>query len=344
MKKILIIGSNHEAALENIFRNNLLKLNWSCEILPIQNIFLEFYNKSFFNKICFRLGFTSILKKLQGVILREVIDFKPDIVWIFKGMEVKPVTLKKIKKYKITLINYNPDNPFIFSSYGSGNKNITKSISLYDFHLTYDYNVKININQKYNIPCYILPFGFDDNNPFFTTNINNFEKNNEILKLCFLGNPDKERVKFIKDVLSKNFKIDVYGYNWNKFIKHKNLKIFDPVYGNSFFEVLQKYRIQINIMREHNRNTHNMRSFDIPGAGGIMLAPNTPDHKIYFEDNKEIFLYDDINDFTYKANNLLQQNFETINNYRIAARQKSLQYTYTKISKYISDLFIKYAI
>ena len=343
MKKILIIGSNHEAALENIYRNNLLKLNWICDILPIQNIFLDFYNKSIFNKIFFRLGFTYIITKLQNLIIHKVIEFKPDIVWVFKGMEIKPSTLKKIKKYNLTLINYNPDNPFIFSSYGSGNKNISKSISLYDLHLTYDYNVKIYINNKYNIPCYILPFGFDDNNSFFTTNINNFNEKNEILKLCFLGNPDNERVKFIKKLLSKNFKIDVFGSNWNKFINHENLKIFGPVYGNKFYEILQMYRIQINIMRKHNRYSHNMRSFDIPGVGGIMLAPNTPDHKFYFEDNSEVFLYNDIEEFTFKANYILKQNFNSINNFRTTARNKSLQYTYSNRAKFISDLFVKYA-
>ena len=42
-------------------------------------------------------------------------------------------------------------------------------------------------------------------------------------------------------------------------------------------------------MRIHNPDSHNMRSFEVPGVGGIMVAPDTKEHRIFFEVGKEIF-------------------------------------------------------
>jgi len=48
-----------------------------------------------------------------------------------------------------------------------------------------------------------------------------------------------------------------------------------------------------------------MRSFDIPGVGGIMLAPRTADHQLYFEDGKEVFLFKDIGECVKSIQELL---------------------------------------
>jgi spore maturation protein CgeB len=55
--------------------------------------------------------------------------------------------------------------------------------------------------------------------------------------------------------------------------------------------VLRRYRAQLNMMRIHNEQSHNMRTFEVPGVGGIMIAPQTREHEMFFENGKEVFLY-----------------------------------------------------
>ena len=90
------------------------------------------------------------------------------------------INLLYAKKKQIKLINYNPDNPFIFSGKGSGNSNISKSIGFYDFHFTYSEDIKNQIDFQFNTQSAILPFGFDIDESVFNLAKNKEEKNQTI--------------------------------------------------------------------------------------------------------------------------------------------------------------------
>ena len=52
--------------------------------------------------------------------------------------------------------------------------------------------------------------------------------------------PDKERAAFLESIAANGIEIDVYGNNWHKFISHKNITSYQPVYGNEFWKILRK--------------------------------------------------------------------------------------------------------
>jgi spore maturation protein CgeB len=324
VKKVLILGSNHPAALELIYSSELTKLGVSNKILGIQNIFLENYTKSFLNKIIYRFGISKIESNIQIIIKSEILEFKPKSVIVFKGMEIQPKTLQWIKSRGIQVVNYNPDSPFIFSSRGSGNKNVTNSISLFDYYFTYDKTINKELENR-SVKSAIIPFGFDCSG----FNYKDIEEKAEILKLCFLGNADKFRIDFLKQIAQKGVKIDVYGENWSSFNLHKNISIFGPKYGQEFWSTLQNYAIQLNLLRPHNLDSHNMRSFDVLGAGGLMLAPRTSDHQTYFSEFSEVFLFSDLKEALQHIQFILNLSFSERNKIRQAARLKAKeQHTY----------------
>lgn len=256
---------------------------------PAQSRFYDHYQKNTLNKLIYKAGVSDILKRINQDFIKEVEKFKPDIIWVFKGMEIFPESLKWAKSKHIKLVNYNGDSPFIFSGKGSGNKNVTGSISLYDLFLTYNPEDKKKVESKYQVRAEILPFGFDLHDQLFMDCC----QLEEIKKVCFLGNPDLFRGKFITDLAAKGVRIDVYGNAWNQFVNHVNISVNDPVYNEGFWKTLRKYRVQLNLMRPHNLTSHNMRTFEAAGVGAIQLAPDTPDHKAFFKENQDIFLYSD---------------------------------------------------
>lgn len=323
--RLLIIGTDEKAAIEQVYIKYLKEYPIVIDFFPAQNLFSKYYNKNLFNKIIFRLGFSRIYLKINRLLKKKVESFSPDIIWVFKGMEVFPDTLKWASDKKIKLINYNPDNPFIFSGHGSGNKNITKSIHLYNRHITYDQKVSIRLSNEFHIPTDILPFGFEISPELFS-DIKNID---EIVKVCFIGNPDNERSSFINDLAKRGIELDVYGHNWNKINLHHNINFFPPLYGEAFYKVLRKYRVQLNMMRKHNLHSHNMRSFEIPAIGGVMLAPSTEDHHAFFEDEKDFFSYNDVDECIVKINYILRLNADKIEKIRDAARSKSINSSYS---------------
>jgi spore maturation protein CgeB len=333
--KILILGSDYTWSLERIYRRELEALGNKVEIFAVQNMFYEYYYKSIFHKLIYKVGLSTILIKINKILLNKVENEHYDLIWVFKGMEIFPKTLKVLKIKTNKLINYNTDNPFIFSGKGSGNQNVTNSISLFDLHLTYDVWVREKIENDFKIRTDMLTFGFDD------AAVQNIDLNpeEEVLAVCFIGNPDKFRAAIINSLLESGLEVHLYGNEWSKFVRHDFAVIHKPVYGLEFYKTLRKYRVQLNIMRLHNLNSHNMRSMEIPGVGGVMLAPRTVDHSTFFSVGQEIFVYNDELSLSEEAKRILSTDKMFIDKLREKARKKVLeQYTYKIQTKRILSL------
>lgn len=247
----------------------------------------------------------------------EVNTGKWDVMLVFKGMEIRPGTLRKLRP-NILLVNYNPDNPFIYSGIGSGNVNMTKSFPLYHLYLTYDRKVATQIEDS-GIASGVVPFGFEDNRRFDIT----LDPKDEINRACFLGNADEHRTQFLMR-FAQEVPLDIVGSGWNKSRFPSSVRFHSAIYGDDFFDTMRRYRIQLNLMRPHNLDSHNMRTFDIVGCGGVGLMPRTADHTEYFQEGKHLFLYNDVNDAIVKAKAVLKENSETIRALRSQARAWSV--------------------
>jgi spore maturation protein CgeB len=326
--KILIIGSDYKWSIERIFVRELYKLSHQVFLIPVQNWYLDFYQKSIFNKVFVRLGLINLEKRIQQKLINEVKNYEFDIICVFKGMEIQYKTLLYLKKHTERLINFNPDSPFIFSGVGSGNKNITQCLHLYDEHITYDKYIKEKIESQFSKKCTLVSFGFD----FEGIKLGKFNSDEEILAVCFVGNPDHYRAAILYNFLQSGICLHVYGHNWSRYVKHPNIFIHEPVYGTDYFETLRKYRLQLNIMRKHNLDSHNMRSIEIPGCGGIMLAPRTKDHLAFFDEGVEAFFYDNNIQLISITKSILNMNKSEAQRIRNLARNKVLNhFSYSKI-------------
>lgn len=323
--RILITGSDKAHAIEALYGRYLMEEGAEIVFFPATSIFYDYYYKSIFNKLRYRAGLSTILKQINNAFIQLVETSKPDVIWVFKGMEFFPETLQLLKEKGTKLVNYNPDNPFIFSGRGSGNRNITDSVELYNFHFTYNLAIQEQLQKQFEARTAWLPFGFDVSEELYKE----CQAIPETIKACFLGNPDEKRASFIKELASGGISIDVYGNDWSKFVRQGNVRIFPPVYDEQFWKVLRTYRVQLNLMRVHNEDSHNMRTFEIPGIGGIMVAPETKEHTMFFDDKKEAFFFRDATDCAAIIRQLLQLHFNEANTIRNNARYKSVAAGYT---------------
>jgi spore maturation protein CgeB len=343
VEKILIVGSDQVWSLEKIYLQYLAAEGIAVELFAAQNILYAYNGRSIVNKLKLRLGISGIYRTINRQLRERVGQFKPDIVWVFKGMEVLPETLKWIHDQGILLVNFNPDNPFIFSGRGSGNRYVTDSIPLYDLHFTYNLEVKRRLEDQLHLRAAFLPFGFEVSEEV----VQLAAAEPEIQKVCFLGNPDKHRAAVIEKLLASGISIDLYGVDWNKFVNpHPLLGIFPPVFKEEFWKTLRRYRVQLNLMRVHNEDSHNMRSFEVPGIGGIMLAPATTEHLMFFHDGEEAYLFPDIEDCIKKAQHILALGREEAGRIRDNARNRSLAggYSYRqRVKKALLELKDIYA-
>lgn len=339
--RLLIVGSFLEYGIDVYYYRYIKQYFKTVNLFPAQDIFNNYYYKNIINKILCRLGYQYIYNVINKSLKLEIEKLNPDIILVFKGMELQVNTLKWINSKKILIANYNADHPFYYHGSGSGNKNVSKGLPYYNMHVSYSYTIINQIQIKYpSIATRILPFGYEMENKIYEA----IEHEKEILESCFIGTPDKGRKKMIEYLLGNGIKITVVGYNWEKFLaKHPLLTIKPQALNQDLWKVIRQYRIQINIFRPHNEGSHNMRSFEIPAAGGLQLAPYSKEHELYFEINKEIFLYSSKEDLVKKINQLLLLSADEINKIRIAARKKSIEagYSYAERAKQLANFLLE---
>jgi hypothetical protein len=322
--KILLVGQFRRWALENHYAKYLLK-HADVSIYAAEDVFDDYYRSSLYSKLKVRAGLSDIYQRISKELLARVKSEEPDVVWIFKGMRILPKTIQAIREMGVKTANYNPDHPFFFSGPGSGNRYVTEAIGLYDLHLCYSHEVQARIEREFGIATAFLPFAFELPEEDFET----IEKEKEVLSACFIGNPDKIRAAHIKALAKAGLPVEVYGYGWEKFLpKTPNVRTHTAVLGKDFWKTMRAYRLQINVFRPHNEGSHNMRSFEVPAAGGIMLAPESPEHREFFTEGKEIFIYKNIDDLVAKAKHVLQMPAAEADIIRRNARQRSLSAGY----------------
>lgn len=339
--KILIVGSSSENAIELLYAKYLSELNHEVRLFAAHSIFQDYYFKNLFNKITLRINDTWLLNKIQSLLLDEVADYSPDLIWVFKGLEIYPKTIKLLKLTKAKLVNYNPDHPFIYLSKGSGNQNIRNSINLYDLHFSYSLQICSQLEKQHNILARWLPFGYELDDTVFNEDI--FSAS-EINRACFVGNPDKHRVSFLNELIKKKIPIDIYGHNWARSFTNasKNgVNVFGPVYGLDMYKTLRLYRIQLNLFRPHNEGSHNMRTFEIPAVGGVGLYPDTSEHHSFFNKDTEVFMYDTVENCVKTIEQVLLLPIDTVNIIRSNSRNRSVnsKYSYKDRAELASKTF-----
>lgn len=323
--KVLIVGSDEVYSIEHFYLEYLREAGVDVSKLPAQSIFYAWYQSGIVHKLLFKAGLSSIYKHINQLFRRAVEELRPDIIWVFKGMEIFPASLEWAHRRGIKLVNYNPDNPFIFTGKGSGNSNVTDSIPMYDLHFTYNLEVKRQLEEQHKAEVAWLPFGFDIPDGLFERCV----QEPEVMKCCLLGNPDPQRAAFVQQLAERGIEIDIYGNDWKKFVSHDNITLYPPVYKEGFWRTLYRYRVQLNMMRIHNLQSHNMRTFEVPATGGIQLAPDTPEHRFFFTPGKEIFLYKDILECATAVREILSLNSGQAAVIRKDARTRSMQSGYS---------------
>lgn len=328
-----MVGSDYLWSIERHYVKHLKAINSDTALFPAQNMLDAYLNQSHLRRILYRVNLPWIFNEVNGKLRSSVENFKPEVLLVFKGMEVLPETLNWVKRKGIKLVNYNPDSPFIFSGPGSGNRNVTDSFRLFDAHFTYSQSILKKITDEHAMRGFLLPFASELDE--VTYNQNNIPEHHN--KVCFLGNPDKNRVAFVKKLSARGIALDVYGNHWNKLLATDSIKAFSPAYADDFWKVIRKYRIQLNMMRMHNVDSHNMKTFEIPAIGGIQLAPDTWEHRGFFEPQREIFLYRSVDDCIEQINFLTSLPAKAADQIRKDARRRSVDsgYSYERRAEFV---------
>jgi spore maturation protein CgeB len=303
--KLLIIGQEFKKSYTGL-ADSYYRAFTEIQTIETQIFDLSFnINNYLISKFSNRIDFINkyFIDKVNEELLNKIRLFEPDIVLVIKGANLLPTSIEQIKNIlKSSIIAcYNPDNPMNLENKGSTNKNIIESIPLYDVYFNFSNIILKNIN-KLNKNVFYIPFAAD------TKIIYPIEKDCDEKYQCdisFIGDIDEERKNIINQIISfnKNFKLRVYGFN----IKTtQGIDKYNFVEGKEFLCALSFSKINLNILRLQNKQSHNMRTFEIPAAKGFMLHERSEEAMEFFIEGKEAEFFSNPEELNDKADYYLK--------------------------------------
>ena len=327
-KKILILGSKESFSIEKMYERAFKSICLNVNFYHVYNIRKSSISKffwKFFRFFIFKLIRKKILKYLKSK------SQNYDLIIIFKGIYVNPTFLKNIKLIlpNVKVINIFTDNPFDIDYFKDiSNENILRSIHCFDHLFIYSKKLLKKLKKIYPHSNFkYLPFA-SDNKIHKKSNLNN----NKRFDLSFIGTADVERFNYINFL--KEFKIILAGDGWENFPLSKNVTYIKKVYSRKFADTINKSLISLNILRLQNKYSHNMKTFEIPAMGGLMLTQRSSEQQNFFPENKASLMYKNRDELKSKII-MVKKNPNKFNIIRLKGYYLSKKHTYLKRSKFI---------
>jgi len=227
-------------------------------------------------------------------IIHLVRQDKFDILWVDKGLEIKPGTLRKAKELcpKMTIVGYSPDD---MGSQHNQSKNFLACLPYYDCYCT---TKTYNVQELKDLGCPRVLFTGNAYDPHThrPMDLSAEEKKRLGGPVGFIGGFEEQRAKSISFLGEQGIQVGVWGDGWEENCKlsHSNLHIKGPsIYGDDYARAICSFDICLGFLRKRNRDLQTTRSFEIPACGAFMLAERTSEHLELFVEGKEAEFFGD---------------------------------------------------
>lgn len=220
---------------------------------------------------------------------KKVSTEKPDILFAFKGNYLSRSTMRRIDCLKV---HYHPDdssNPINRTAI------FNNAESFYDIHFTSKKHNVSEITHRTGKKVFFIWYAYDERWQFRAAPLNfNYSK----YQIGFIGHMRPDRTELILNLANKyGKKLAVSGLKWNRIRTLQFLaSLYPPSYGESFSSFVAMAPVQLGLLNSENRDQHTARSFEIPAAGGLILAEDTAEHREIFVSEENAIFFKNEND------------------------------------------------
>lgn len=298
--KYLITGDLSKYSWTEARRKILLNLGNNVYSVD-ENKYVNFFGKRVANlqaKMGMGLGVTAYNMALR----KAAIIHRPDVIWVDKGVFLQPNTIKYIKqRTNAIFINFNTD-------YLSNRKNPLRlqinCLKYYDYYFTSN---KFDVEYLYDVGIknvIVLPLGYYSelfkNLPELTSE----EKSTMSCDVGFIGHWEPATEDLLLKLIEAGLNLKIRGMNWHKARNRDRLAdvvIRGFVPPEDFIKCIMTTKINLGINSTINRNQTSGRSYEIPAAGGFLLAKRTDEHAAMYAEGIEAEFFDNADDIVTKV-------------------------------------------
>lgn len=327
LKKILLIGffgdgSNYFYA--NSFKKVLNEFGFNVECVDYRDRFIK--NNIINNFI--------INKK----VLFKASKFKPDLVFFIKSESIYSKTIYKLKQMGSKVINFYPDNPFVFWN-GNSNSNVLNSLPYYDCFLSWSKALIPIIKTAGAKDVYYFPFAYDKDVYDKQIKLTERELKKYRSDVCFAGTWDKEREIWLEGLSKQmpHINLSIWGNLWDEKLPCDSVLRYklkgNAIYRDDLIKLFKSSKIVLNFIRKQNETSHNMRTLEVPSTKSFLLTERTEEQANFlFEEGKSIECFDSVDELSKKIKFYLSNEEE---------RRKIISQSFKRVQQFELKIVLK---
>ncbi|PMB45142.1 hypothetical protein CEN40_12755 [Fischerella thermalis CCMEE 5205] len=334
MKKVLIVGETAEIGrTEEVYGRGFSQFGCDVEYFAWSKAAPSLASGSLWDKIAWRVAWQTLAKSANAKLLATVNNFQPDLTFVASPRLVHPDTILAFQQYGLAVVFYT-DNP-VDTHHTHTNSWVQRGFPLWDAAFIWSQKLVERLKENGVKRALFHPFCSDVEYHFPK------RQAHPIYDVAFIGNWDasRKREQYLKAIA--DYRLGLWGSNyWNTHCQEPVLK--GLCQGMCSYEqipdILGSAKMGLNILRPQNEEGHNIRTYEIPATGTLMLSERSQELLSLFIEDQEAVYFSSPNELRQKVEYLLQ-NPDLIKAVAEAGYQKALVNTINDRVAEIANLY-----
>lgn len=244
-------------------------------------------------RIAWKLGRVPDTERANRCLLRAARAERPDLIWIEKGLMIRPETLAAVRVAApdARIASYSEDDMALAHN---RSRAFTEGIGLYDTVFTTK-AANLGPGELAGLGARRVVFvdkAFDPHQ-HKPLDVSAADRAAFGADVGFVGTFEAERARSLAFLAENGVSVRVWGNGWDAMVgRHPNLTVENRAVVNTaddlaYTKTICATRVNLAFLRKLNRDTQTDRSVEIPACGGFMLAERSADHDRLFVDGEE---------------------------------------------------------
>lgn len=290
--RIAVLGSGRPGALAHSVVRGFEALGKEPHLVPYMD-WSPRMKTAFRGAGALNLGLAAATRPLhEARLLLELRRLDPDLVLFLKCDDLHTATYAALRRVlpKVPLVAYHPDDPWnrgTARAPGPAHARALTQLGLVDAAFLWSRDLTARAARETRTKrIFYLPFACDPALHPHLTDITDEERSALGAPVCFIGNWDEERERWLAPLADAGLGLAVWGTSyWKDRCKHPALQAAyrgRPLVGREQAAAALSSDVLVNVLRRQNKGACNMRTFEIPCVGAFMLHERSDEAAAFF--------------------------------------------------------------
>lgn len=295
--KVLVIGPLNHTALAESYARAFERLGADVVRFDSEQALMQ--ASRFSGNRVFR---RALRRSLWNVANREAVEIaervRPALIFAVKCSFFHPETIRRIRKsVGVPFVNHYPDHPYIGIRWdpreaSALRRDLIDVLRQYSIVFMWERSLVERLRHD-GVEAKYLPFAVDPeiSRPQSVAEGLRCELCNVTHDVAFVATYTRVRCDEVTAI--QRHRIAIWGNNWPR--KWRTLsgqhRAHPPVWGRAVGDIYAKAAVSLNVLNAENLGGPNMRTFEVPGSGGVMLARYSAEQQEFFPENEAAIYY-----------------------------------------------------